>query len=251
MDQTHSMSIPPSDHARPHFCTTRWTIVLQAGDRNSPEREQALAELLQSYWYPLYCYIRRRGHQAAAAEDLLQSFIARLLEKDSLRGVRAGQGRFRNFLLVALRNYLASESERAHAQKRGGNVRTLALDFEAADARFRREPSHNVTADRLFERDWALDVIEQTFARLAAEWGTASKQKQFAVLSKYLINSNAAPPYSAAASELGASEGAVKTAVHRLRSRFRQLLCEQVATTLGNDDLMEDEIRRLFAALSV
>lgn len=245
------MSASSPTPPRSSFCTTRWTVVLQAADSNSPERERALAELLQSYWFPLYGYIRRQGYQAAAAEDLLQGFIARLLEKDSLRNVRGGQGRFRNFLLVALRNYLASEAERAHAQKRGGNNRNLSLDFQAADTRYQIEPSHSLTADRLFERDWALDVIEQTFARLTDEWYKAGKQRQFAVLSRYLVPTNTAPLYSAAATELGASEGAVKTAVHRLRGQFRQFLCEQVATTLGNDDLLEDEIRRLFAALSV
>jgi RNA polymerase sigma-70 factor (ECF subfamily) len=234
-----------------HFCTTRWTMVLQAGDRNSPEREAALAELLQAYWYPLYGYIRRQGYEAHAAEDLLQGFIARLLEKDSLRDVQEGRGRFRNFLLVSLRNYLASEVERSRAQKRGGNSRVLSLDFKAADARYQCEPSHDVTADRLFERDWALGVIEQTFARLAAESSEADKGRQFAMLSKYLASTTTAPSYAEAAVELGMSEGAVKTAVHRLRAKFRERLCEQVATTLGNDDLMEDEIHRLFAALRV
>jgi RNA polymerase sigma-70 factor (ECF subfamily) len=234
-----------------HFCTTRWTMVLQAGDRDSPAREAALAELLQAYWYPLYSYIRRQGYEAHAAEDLLQGFIARLLEKDSLRGVQEGRGRFRNFLLVSLRNYLASEVERSLAQKRGGSSRVLSLDFGAADARYQCEPSHDETADRLFERDWALDVIEKTFARLAADSEEAGKKQQFTVLSKYLIAAEATPSYAEAATALEMTEGAVKTAVHRLRGRFRTLLCEQVATTLGSDDLMEDEIRRLFAALRV
>ena len=234
-----------------HFCTTRWTVVLQAGDKDSPLREEALAELLQAYWYPLYGFVRRQGYNAHVAEDLLQGFIARLLEKDSLRGVREGQGRFRSFLLVCLRNYLASEVERNKALKRGGSSRILSLDFEAADARYQREPSHDVTAERLFERDWALGVIEQTFCRLAAEWNEAGKTQQFAALSKYLVATETVPSYASAAADLGMSEGAVKTAVHRLRGRFRELLCEQVAATLHSDDLMEDEIHRIFAALRV
>ena len=233
-----------------HFCTTRWTIVLQAGDSDSPARQAALGELLEAYWYPLYGFIRRQGYDASVAEDLMQGFMTRLLEKDSLRNVREGQGRFRSFLLVCLRNYLASESERARAQKRGGNAKVFSLDFQAADARYQNEPSHGVTADRLFERNWALDVIEQSYGRLQADWLAAGKSRQFAVLSKYLIDSGGAPPYACAAAELGASEGAVKTAVHRLRAQFREILCGQVAGTLGNDDLMEDEIHRLFAALS-
>jgi RNA polymerase sigma factor (sigma-70 family) len=234
-----------------HFATTRWMVVLQAGDRNSPLREQALAELLQSYWYPLYGFIRRQGYSAEAAEDLLQGFIARLLEKDSLRNVQEGRGRFRSFLLVCLRNYLASEAERTSAQKRGGGSHALSLDFETADSRYQLEPSHDVTAERLFERDWALEVIEQTFARLKAESAAAGKDRQLATLSKYLIAAESTPPYAAAAESLGMSEGAVKTAVHRLRARFRELLCDEVAATLGKDDLLEDEIQRLFAALRV
>jgi RNA polymerase sigma-70 factor (ECF subfamily) len=224
-------------------------MVLQAGDHNSPQREQALADLLQSYWYPLYGYVRRQGYPADRAEDLMQGFMTRLLEKDSLRNVREGRGRFRSFLLVCLRNYLTSEVERTQAQKRGGNSRILSLDFATADARYQHEPSHEMTAARLFERDWALEVIEQTFARLKAESNGNAKERQFAVLSKYLIATEASPPYSAVAAELAISEGAVKTAVHRLRARFRELLCDQVAATLDSDDLLEDEIHRLFAAL--
>jgi RNA polymerase sigma-70 factor (ECF subfamily) len=234
-----------------HFCTTQWTVVLQAGDRNSPGREAALADLLEAYWYPLYGYVRRQGYEAHTAEDLLQGFIARLLEKDSLCGVQEGRGRFRNFLLVSLRNYLASEIERSRAQKRGGSSRVLSLDFEAADVRYQCEPSHSITAEQLFERDWALGVIEQTFARLAAESSEGGKGRHFQVLSKYLVSNSAVPSYAEAAAELGMSEGAVKTAVHRLRAKFRERLCEQVGATLGNDELMEDEIRRLFAALQV
>jgi RNA polymerase sigma-70 factor (ECF subfamily) len=226
-------------------------MVLQAIDRNSPFREEALAELLQAYWYPLYGYIRRRGYDAHTAEDLLQAFLASVLEKDSFRGVQQGQGRFRNFLLVCLRNFLVSEVERARALKRGGNLRIGSLDFAGADARYQLEPSHNITAERLFERDWAQGIIEQTFARLAGEWAKSGKARQFQILSRYLITTSAAPSYAEAAAKLRTTEGAVKTAVHRLRAQFRELLCQHVVTTIGNDDLLEDEIRHLFSALSL
>jgi RNA polymerase sigma-70 factor (ECF subfamily) len=226
-------------------------MVLQAGDRDSPFREAALAELLQSYWYPLYSYIRRQGYGANTAEDLLQAFLASVLEKDSFRGVEQGQGRFRNFLLVCLRNFLASEVERAKALKRGGHLRVVSLDFATADARFSPEPSHNVTAERLFERDWAQGIIEQTFASLAGDWARSGKERQFQTLSRYLIAAEPAQPYAVAATELGMTEVAVKTAVHRLGARFRELLCQQVIAAIGNDDLLEDEIRHLFSALSV
>lgn len=224
-------------------------MVLEAGDPSSPRRQEALAELLKAYWYPLYGFIRRQGHNAAEAEDLLQDFIARLLEKDGLRDVRQGQGRFRNFLLVCLRNHLACEHERANAQKRGGSARKLSLDFHTADRRYLMEPSHDATADKLFERDWALELIQQTFQRLAAESTEQDKSDQFSALSKYLVGAEDAVPYAATARALGTSEGAVKTAVHRLRTRFRQLLCQQVSATLADDELLEDEIQRLFSAL--
>ncbi len=234
-----------------HFCTTRWTVVLQAGDRDSAVRDAALAELLEAYWYPLYGFIRRQGYNQHEAEDLLQGFMARLLEKNSLSHVQEGRGRFRNFLLVCLRNYLAGEVERTSAAKRGGGRRPVSLDFRAADARFAHEPAHELTAQRQFERDWAVELIGQVFSRLAADWNSAGKEKQFAVLSKYLVGAEPTPSYASAAEELGMSEGAVKTAVHRLRGQFRELLCEQVAATLDRDDLLEDEIRRLFSALRV
>jgi RNA polymerase sigma-70 factor (ECF subfamily) len=234
-----------------HFCTTRWTVVLQAGDRDSADRDAALAELLEAYWYPLYGFIRRQGYDEHEAEDLLQGFIARLLEKDSLSHVQEGRGRFRNFLLVCLRNYLAGEVERASAQKRGGGSRPVSIDVQAADARFGHEPAHELTAQRQFERDWAVEVIGQSFARLAADWNSAGKQELFAALSQYLVGTEPAPSYAAAAEKLGMSEGAVRTAVHRLRGQFREALCEQVAATLDRDDLLEDEIRRLFSALRV
>jgi RNA polymerase sigma factor (sigma-70 family) len=234
-----------------HFCTTRWTVVLQAGDRDSAERDAALAELLEAYWYPLYGFIRRQGYNEHEAEDLLQGFIARLLEKDSLSHVGEGRGRFRNFLLVCLRNYLAGAVEQASAQKRGGGRRPVSIDFQGAGARYAHEPAHELTAQRQFERDWALELIGQAFSRLKAEWNSTGKEKQFTALSKYLVGAEPAPSYAAVAAKLGMTEGAVKTAVHRLRGQFREALCEQVAATLDHDDLLEDEIRRLFAALSV
>jgi RNA polymerase sigma factor (sigma-70 family) len=232
-----------------HFATTRWTAVLRAADRHSPESEQALAELLQTYWYPLYGFIRRQGYDQHHAEDLLQGFIARLLEKNSLGSVQSGQGRFRSFLLVSLRNYMANEVQRAAAQKRGGGRQTLSFDFDAADCRFRHEPAHELTAERRFERDWALDLIGRTYNRLATDWNEAGKDELFDALSRYLVGPESSPTYAATARLVGMTEGAVKTAVHRLRGQFRRILCELVADTLDSDELLEDEICRLFSAL--
>jgi RNA polymerase sigma factor (sigma-70 family) len=226
-------------------------MVRNAGDPNSPQRREALSELLQTYWYPLYGFIRRQGYEANQAEDLLQGFIAALLERDALKNVRAGEGRFRNFLLVCLRNFMASEASRAAAQKRGGGKQVLSLDFEDAVARYQHQPAHEATAEKLFERDWALELIQQTFSRLAEEWKQHGKESHFAKLSPYLVGADERASYAETATELGTSEGAVKTAVHRIRARFRQLLCEQVSATLASDELLEDEIRRMFAALDV
>jgi RNA polymerase sigma-70 factor (ECF subfamily) len=235
--------------ASPRFHQTPWTVVLLASGPNSPKREKALAELMEMYWYPLFAFLRRQGHAIQEAEDLLQGFIARLLEKDLLRGVQEGHGRFRNFLLICLRNFLVNEAERQRAEKRGGGRKPLSFDVEAADARIRLEPAHDMSPQRLFERDWARGLIEQTYARLAEAWSTAGKQTTFAALSKYLVGREGSLPYADEAARLGMTEGAVKTAVHRLRAQFRRILCEQVAATLDRDDLLEDEIRRLFAAL--
>jgi RNA polymerase sigma-70 factor (ECF subfamily) len=235
----------------PQFQTTRWTVVLQAADRRSPEHRAAMAAMLQSYWYPLFVFIRRQGYDVHQAEDLLQGFLARLLEKELLRNVGEGHGRFRNFLLVCLRRYLANEAEREQAQKRGGEAATLSFDFAAADARYQHEPADELTPQRQFERDWAVELLEKTFRRLAESWSAAGKQASFLALKDFLIAPREGASYAATAERLGMTEGAVKTAVHRLRAQFRQILCDEVAATLDRDELLEDEIRRLFSALRV
>jgi RNA polymerase sigma-70 factor (ECF subfamily) len=233
----------------PQFQTTRWTVVLQAADRSSPEHRAAMAAMLQVYWYPLFVFIRRQGYDVHQAEDLLQGFLTRLLEKDLLQNVGEGHGRFRNFLLVCLRRFLANEAEREQAAKRGGGTAKLSFDFAAADARYRHEPADELTPQRQFERDWAIELLERTFQRLAEAWSAAGKHELFSTLKEFLVAPREGASYAATAQRFGMTEGAVKTAVHRLRAQFRQILCDEVAATVDRDELLEDEIRRLFSAL--
>jgi RNA polymerase sigma-70 factor (ECF subfamily) len=228
------------------FATTHWSLVLAARDRASPQSRQALAELCAAYWYPLYAYVRRRGHDADQAQDLTQEFFARLLEKDYLRVVDRAKGKFRSFLLAALQHFLSNEYDRARARKRGGG-RVLSIDYLAAEDRYRLEPAHTLTPEKLFERRWALTLLDQVLVRLSAEW--RDKQNVFARLKVFLTGEEGAARYGQIAAELEMSEGAIKVAIHRLRKRYRELLRQEIERTLEAPDGTDDEIRELFAAL--
>ena len=230
--------------------TTHWSVILAAADGSSPESDRALATLCRTYWYPLYAFVRRQGHPAHEAEDLTQEFFARILEKQYLGGVGPEKGRFRTFLLVCLRRFLANEWDRKRALKRGGGKAALSIDFADADARYRLEPAHELTPERLFERRWALTLLEQVLAELSDEMKRAGKAELFAALKVYLAAEASAPPHAEVAAELGMSEGAVKVAVHRLRQRYRQLLRDEIARTVGDERDVDGEIGRLFAALA-
>jgi RNA polymerase sigma factor (sigma-70 family) len=231
------------------FMTTHWSVVLAAADASSPDSDRALATLCETYWYPLYAFVRRQGHAAHEAEDLTQEFFARILEKQYLEGVGPEKGRFRTFLLVCLRRFLANEWDRKRAVKRGGGRAPLSIDFAGADARYRLEPSHHLTAERLFERRWALTLLEQVLAGLAQEMQRSGKGELFDALKVYLTASSSAPPHAEAGKRLNMTEGAVKVAVHRLRGRYRQLLRDEIAKTVGEEADVEEEIGKLFAAL--
>jgi RNA polymerase sigma factor (sigma-70 family) len=231
------------------FMTTHWSVVLAAADASSPESDRALATLCEAYWYPLYAFVRRQGHAAHEAEDLTQEFFARILEKQYLDGVGPEKGRFRTFLLVCLRRFLANEWDRKRALKRGGGRAPLSIDFADADARYRLEPAHELTAERLFDRRWALTLLEQVLASLAEEMRLSGKGGLFDALKVYLAASSSAPPHVEMGKKLNMTEGAVKVAVHRLRGRYRRLLREEIAKTVGEEGDVEEEIGRLFAAL--
>jgi RNA polymerase sigma-70 factor (ECF subfamily) len=247
------MPKPPSTAGRSDaagFAATRWTLVLAAaGGDDASRAADAMAELCRIYWYPLYAYIRRRGHPSHEAEDLTQEFFVRLLAKDDLAGVNRRKGKFRAFLLAALKHFLANQWDRSQAQKHGGGKVILSLDALSAESRYRLEPAHNLTPEKLFERQWALTVLERVLARLQAELGTADKSALFQGLRPFLTGGRPAASYAEAAVELDMSEGAVKVAVHRLRRRYRQLLKEEIAHTVASPEEIDDEIRYLLSCL--
>jgi RNA polymerase sigma factor (sigma-70 family) len=232
------------------FAATRWTLVLAAaGGEDEPRAAEAMAELCRIYWYPLYAYIRRRGHPSHEAEDLTQEFFLRLLAKDDLADVDRRKGKFRAFLLAALKHFLANQWDRSQAQKHGGGQRILSLDALGAESRYHLEPADNLTPERLFERQWALTVLERVLARLQAEFAADGKSALFEGLKSFLTDGRPAASYAEAAAALQMSEGAVKVAVHRVRRRYRQLLKEEIAHTVADPAEIDDEIRYLLSCL--
>ncbi len=218
------------------FAATRWTVVLTAGRGQS----RALEDLCRTYWYPLYAYVRRRGYLAHEAEDLTQEFFARLLAKNYLADVEREKGKFRSFLLASLKHFLANEWDKARAQKRGGRFTFISAD---AETKYRAEPADELSPDKLLDRQWALALLDQVLARLAAE-----EPADFEHLKPYLTAGGGAIPYAEVAGKLDMTEGAVKVAVHRLRKRYRQLLREEIAHTVASPAEVDEEIRHLFAA---
>jgi RNA polymerase sigma-70 factor (ECF subfamily) len=239
----------PSGAGPARFATTHWSLVLAARDRAAPEGREALAGLCGTYWYPLYAFVRRQGYPHDHAQDLTQEFFARLLERDYLQAVDRAKGRFRSFLLAACKHFLTNERDRSRAAKRGGGRPVLSLDLDAGEARYRRETASSLTPEKLFERRWALTVLDRVLARLRDESARAGKGELFEKLKTALTGEKNAARQAQLAEELGMSPGAVKTAVHRLRRRYRALLREEIAQTLDDPAQVEEEIRDLFAAL--
>ena len=232
------------------FATTRWTVVLTAARSDTTHARQALAELCQAYWYPLYAYVRHRGYAVHDAEDLTQGFFARLLESDSLAGLSREKGKFRAFLLAALNHFMADEWDRASAQKRGGGQPLLSLDAAAAENRYQGEPAGALPPDRLFERQWALTLLAQVLSRLEAELAAEGKAELFQQAKAFLAGDDQPETYGTVASALGMSPDALKMAVHRLRRRYRKLLQAEIAQTVADPAEVADEIRHLFQVLS-
>jgi RNA polymerase sigma-70 factor (ECF subfamily) len=225
-------------------------VVLAAGDTESVVARAALADLCATYWHPLYAFVRRLGYDAEQSQDLTQEFFARLLEKDYLKAVDRERGKFRTFLLASFRHFLANEYDRANAQKRGGGRSILSLDFRASEQRNRLEPSHALTAEKLYERRWALALLEQALARLRGEYAQGDRALLFDVLKIYLTGEKAAQSHEQLARRLAMTPGAVTVAVHRLRQRYREVLREEIARTVNDPGEIDGEIRDLFAAVS-
>lgn len=231
------------------FAETQWSLILKAQQPDSSTAQPALASLCQTYWYPLYAFIRRCGHDSHDAKDLTQGFFARFLEKDFLHSVDRGKGRFRSFLLAAVKHFVANERDRARARKRGGGYTFVSLDETLAEHRYRHEPAHDVTAEKLYERSWAMTLLEAALEELRQEYASTNRECLFEVLHLYMSGETQAPSYAEAAARLEMTEAAVKMAVLRLRRRFGQLLRTQVAHTVNSPAEVEDELRSLFAAL--
>ena len=232
------------------FVTTHWSVVLAAGNTESPQANEALEKLCQTYWYPLYAYIRRRGNNPTDAEDLTQGFFARLLEKNYIGDVTPGAGRFRCFLLASLNHFLANEWDRAQTSKRGGGKVIISLDEGEPEARYQFEPVENVTPETLYERGWALTVLEQVLARLRQEFVATEKAGLFDQLKVFLLMEQPDYSYAEIASDTGLKEGTVKVAVHRLRRRYGELLRAEIGHTVSQPSEVEDEVRHLISSLS-
>jgi RNA polymerase sigma factor (sigma-70 family) len=230
------------------FVTTHWSVVLAAGNAGSSDAAQALEKLCETYWYPLYAYLRHRRHSPEDAQDLTQEFFARLLASHALGAVHPAKGRFRSFLLASLNHFLANEWDKARAQKRGGGRPVISL--EAAETRYRAEPSDDLSPERIFERHWALTLLAQVAARLREDYHAAGKGEVFEALQGYLAGEKGPAPYRETAGRLGLSVDALKKAVQRLRRRYGELLREEIAHTVSGPAEVDEEIRYLRTVLS-
>lgn len=235
---------------REYFATTRWTVVLKAGRANDPSSAHAaLEELCQTYWYPLYAYVRRRGYGSHDAEDLVQGFFARLIRLNSLSDTCRERGKFRAFLLAGMKHYMADVWGRDSAAKR--DVRkTVYLDALEAETRYALEPVDHLTPERLFERQWALSLLEQVVCRLRGEYEAGGKGELASCLQFALTGDKSVVPYAELAPRLNLSEGALRVAVHRMRQRYRQLLHEEIAHTLAEGEDVASELADLRRVLS-
>jgi len=234
----------------PGFVTTHWSVVLSAGGSDTTCTRDALSKLCQTYWYPLYAYARSRGLTREDAEDATQGFFARLLEKNWIGSADREKGRFRSFLLMALKRFMADEWDKARAQKRGGGTAPLPLPFGAAETRFSLEPADEVTPEQSFERRWVLTLLDEVLKSLRREYEREGNGLLFVELTPCLVGDRTAFPYAELGKKLQLSESAVKSAVHRLRQRYRKLLREEIAQTVASPEEVEEELKHLFAVLS-
>lgn len=230
------------------FASTRWSLVLTAGDRAAGESDRALQQLCESYWPPLYAYVRRRVGDIHEAQDLTQAFFEKLLEKDYLSDADPNRGRFRAFLITAFKNFLSKEWARAKAKKRGGGRRALSLDFAAHDSMWGDVSDHHSPED-LYERQWAVTLLNRVFDRLQRDMERNGKAQQFHVLKPFLGGSEESP-YADAAKQLQLTESAARMAASRLRRRYRELLRDEIAETVASPAEVDDEVARLFATFS-
>jgi RNA polymerase sigma factor (sigma-70 family) len=236
--------------AQSYFATTHWSVVLNASQAAAPEAATALEQLCRTYWYPLYAFVRRKGHTPHAAQDLTQAFFARLLEKNYVAQADRDRGRFRTFLLAALNHFLADEWDKARRQKRGGDREVVSFDAASAEERYRLEPVDQLDAAKLYERRWVTTLFDQVLARLEHEFRDSGKGELFDRLKGSLLAEDSASSHAELGAQLGLSVDAVKQTVHRMRRRYRKLFREEIAQTVAGPGEVEDELKHLFAVLS-
>jgi RNA polymerase sigma-70 factor (ECF subfamily) len=230
------------------FATTHWSLVLAAGEQGSPEAAAAMAELCRTYWYPLYAYVRRKGYSRDDAQDLTQELFARFLERRSFALADRRRGRFRSFLLASLENFLAKEWRRSQRLKRGGGRRHISWDAEEAEGRYLQEAAEELSAERIYERRWALTLLEQALEALRAEYVAGGRAPIFEALRPALSGDGRAD-YEELSAGLGMTPGALRVAAHRLRQRYAEQVRAEVARLVQRPEDIEDEVRHLFEAL--
>lgn len=231
------------------FATTHWSVVVEAGQTDSARASEAMAQLCHTYWYPLYAYVRRKGHPAPDAQDLTQEFFTWLLARNYVSAADRQKGKFRSYLLGTFEHFLAREWRRAHAAKRGGGEAVFSLDEMDAESRYLLEPAHELTPAKMFDRRWATTLLEQVMQRLEEECQAGSKGALFEKVKELLSGNVGESSYAEIALSLGMSEGALKVAIHRLRHRYGELIRLEVAQTVASADEVDEELRDLFAAL--
>ena len=243
---------PPDSTSAPRewFATTHWSVVLAAGGDSTSSASAALEQLCRTYWYPLYAFVRRKGHSSEDAQDLTQAFFGRLLEKNYVAQADRERGRFRTFLLAALNHFLADEWDKTQRQKRGGGREIISFDAASAEDRYRLEPIEQLDAAKLYERRWVTTLFDQVLSRLEQEFRDAGKGELFDGLKSSLLAEDSGLSYAELGARLGLKEDAVKQAVSRMRRRYRELFREEIAQTVAGPGEVEAELRHLFAVLS-
>ena len=248
---TNSEAYIAADRSGPgQFNTTHWSVVLLAGKAENSNAAAALESLCGSYWYPLYAYVRRKGYSPHDAQDLTQEFFARFLEKNYFQLAAPERGRFRSFLLKSLNHFLVNEWVRNRAEKRGSGQRLISIDEENAERLYQQEPAGETPPETLYDKKWALALLDAALRRLAKEYSKTGKGGIFEHLKGLILNEASGEMYRTVGVSLGMSEGAVKVALHRLRGRFREVIREEVAQTVTTPNEVEEELRCLMGALS-
>ena len=250
MSRSESVDGPTEPTRIQFFATTHWSVVLAARETDSPEADAALAELCRTYWYPLYAFVRRKGHNPHDAEDLTQAFFARLLKKNYVAQADRERGRFRTYLLAALIHFLADEWDKARRLKRSGSREIISFDAPSAEERYRLEPADQLDAAKLYERRWVTTLFDKVLARLEEEFRNSGKRELFEGLKSSLLAEESGSSYAQLGERLGLKEDAVKQAVHRMRRRYRELFREEIARTVAGPGEVEGELKHLFAVLS-